>query len=64
MDGQKEEGEKEGKGEKLRQSIGPTSTIAIQVYRDMDYTMAMNEPLLDAIVRNGIGNVDNEEMVL
>jgi hypothetical protein len=30
----------------------------------MDYTMAMNEPLLDAIVRNGIGNVDNEEMVL
>jgi aspartyl/asparaginyl beta-hydroxylase (cupin superfamily) len=33
MDRQNEEGEKEGKGEKLRQSIGPTSTIAIQVYR-------------------------------
>jgi hypothetical protein len=33
MDRQNEEGEKEGKGEKLRQSIGHTSTIAIQVYR-------------------------------
>jgi hypothetical protein len=37
MDGQSEEGEKERKGEeKLRQSIGPTSTIAIQVYREVD----------------------------
>jgi hypothetical protein len=41
MDGQKEGREKERKGEeKLRQSIGPTSTIAIQVYREMECTIA------------------------
>jgi hypothetical protein len=40
MDRQSEEGEKERKGEeKPRQSIGPTSTIAIQIYREMEYTM-------------------------
>jgi hypothetical protein len=61
MDGQSEEGEKERKGEeKLRQSIGPTSTIAIQVYREVDYTMAMKGPLLEAIVHNSIGEVVNE----
>jgi hypothetical protein len=57
------EGEKRrGKEERLGQGIGPTSTIAIQVYRGIQYTMALEAPLLKVIVRNNTGRVVNEEM--
>ena len=46
----------------MGQSIGPTSTIAIQVYREAQYTMALKAPLLKVIVRNNTGRVVNGEM--